>query len=132
KENVVGKVGEGFYLAMQGLTGGRIGIASQALGIAKGAFELSVKYSSERHTMGVPINQHQAIQIKLAQMSMKISAAELLVMKAALMEDEGKDVTRESSEAKLYASTIANDIAREAVQIHGGYGYVREYIVERM
>lgn len=132
KENVVGKVGEGFYLAMQGLTGGRIGIASQALGIAKGAFELSVKYSSERHTMGVPINQHQAIQIKLAQMSMKISAAELLVMKAALMEDEGKDVTRESSEAKLYASTIANDIAREAVQIHGGYGYVREYLVERM
>lgn len=132
KENVVGKVGEGFYLAMQGLTGGRIGIASQALGLAKGAFELSVKYSTERHTMGVPINQHQAIQIKLAQMSMKISAAELLVMKAALMEDEGKDVTRESSEAKLFASTIANDIAREAVQIHGGYGYVREYLVERM
>jgi alkylation response protein AidB-like acyl-CoA dehydrogenase len=132
KENIVGKVGEGFYLAMQGLSGGRIGIAAQALGIAKAAFDLSVKYSSERHTMGVPINNHQAIQIKLAQMSMKISAAELLVNKAAWMEDNGKDVNRVSSEAKLFASTIANDIAREAVQIHGGYGYVREYIVERL
>lgn len=132
KENVVGKVGEGFYLAMQGLTGGRIAIASQALGIAKGAFDLSVKYSGERHTMGVPINQHQAIQMKLAQMSMKISAAEMLVLKAAWMEDQGHDVTRQSSEAKLFASTIANDIAREAVQVHGGYGYVREYVVERL
>ena len=132
KENVVGKVGEGFYLAMQGLAGGRIGIASQALGLAKAAFDLSVKYSSERHTMGVPINQHQAIQIKLAQMSMKISAAELLVQKAAWLDDSGQDVSRQSSEAKLFASTIANDIAREAVQIHGGYGYVREYLVERI
>lgn len=132
KENIVGKVGEGFYLAMQGLSGGRIGIAAQALGIAKAAFDLSVKYSSERHSMGVPINNHQAIQIKLAQMSMKISAAELLVNKAAWMEDNGMDVNRVSSEAKLFASTIANDIAREAVQIHGGYGYVREYIVERL
>ncbi len=132
KENIVGKVGEGFYLAMQGLSGGRIGIAAQALGIAKAAFNLSVKYSSERHSMGVPINNHQAIQIKLAQMSMKISAAELLVNKAAWMDDKGMDVNRVSSEAKLFASTIANDIAREAVQIHGGYGYVREYIVERL
>ncbi|MFA7326459.1 MAG: acyl-CoA dehydrogenase family protein [Candidatus Kapaibacterium sp.] len=132
KENVVGKVGEGFYLAMQGLAGGRIGIASQALGLAKAAFDLSVKYSSERHTMGVPINQHQAIQIKLAQMSMKISAAELLVQKAAWLDDSGQDMSRQSSEAKLFASTIANDIAREAVQIHGGYGYVREYLVERI
>lgn len=132
KENVVGKVGEGFYLAMQGLSGGRIGIASQALGLAKAAFNLSVKYSAQRHTMGVPINQHQAIEIKLAQMSMKISAAELLVQKAAYLDDLGQDVGRESSEAKLFASTIANDIAREAVQIHGGYGYVREYLVERI
>ena len=132
KENVVGKVGEGFYLAMQGLAGGRIGIASQALGLAKAAFDLSLKYSAERHSMGVPINQHQAIQIKLAQMSMKISAAELLVQKAAYLDDLGQDVGRESSEAKLFASTIANDIAREAVQIHGGYGYVREYLVERI
>ena len=132
KENVVGKVGEGFYLAMQGLSGGRIGIASQALGLAKAAFDLSVKYSAERHTMGVPINQHQAIEIKLAQMSMKISAAELLVQKAAWLDDSGQDVGRQSSEAKLFASTIANDIAREAVQIHGGYGYVREYLVERI
>lgn len=132
KENVVSKVGEGFYIAMKGLSGGRIGIASQALGIAKGAFELSLKYAGERETMGVPINKHQAIQIKLAQMSMKISAAELLIQKAAWMEDCGEDITRQSSEAKLYASTIANEITREAVQIHGGYGYVREYIVERL
>lgn len=131
KENIVGKIGEGFYIAMKGLSGGRIGIASQALGIAKGAFELSVKYASERETMGVTINKHQAIQIKLAQMSLKISAAELLIQKAAWMEDSGEDITRQSSEAKLYASTIANEITREAVQIHGGYGYVREYLVER-
>jgi alkylation response protein AidB-like acyl-CoA dehydrogenase len=132
KENVVNNVGEGFYIAMKGLSGGRIGIASQALGIAKAALELSVKYAAQRETMGVPINKHQAIQMKLAQMSMKISAAELLVQKAAWMEDCGEDITRQSSEAKLYASTIANDITREAVQIHGGYGYVREYIVERL
>ena len=132
KENVIGEVGEGFYIAMKGLTGGRIGIASQALGIARGAYELSVKYASERKTMGIPINSHQAIQFKLAQMSMKISAAELLIRKAAWMKDNGMIPNRESSEAKLFASTIANEITREAVQIHGGYGYVREYQVERM
>jgi alkylation response protein AidB-like acyl-CoA dehydrogenase len=129
---LIGKVGEGFYIAMKGLSGGRIGIAAQALGIAQGAFELAVKYSKERKTMGVPICQHQAIEIKLAQMSMKISAARALVHKVAWMKDNGIDCNRESSEAKLYASTIANEVTREAVQIHGGYGYVREYQVERM
>lgn len=132
EENLIGSVGEGFYIAMKGLTGGRIGIASQALGIAEGAFELAAKYSAERKTMGSPINNHQAIQMKLAQMSMKISAAQMLVYKAAWMKDQGMDVARASSEAKLFASTIANEVTKEAIQIHGGYGYVREYQVERM
>jgi alkylation response protein AidB-like acyl-CoA dehydrogenase len=132
KENMIGNVGDGFYIAMKGLTGGRIGIASQCVGIAQGAFELALKYSKERKTMGVPICDHQLIQAKLAEMSMKISAARALTHKAAWLKDNGMDCNRESSEAKLYASTIANDVCREAVQIHGGYGYVREYQVERM
>jgi alkylation response protein AidB-like acyl-CoA dehydrogenase len=131
EQNLIGEIGEGFYIAMKGLTGGRIGIGAQCLGIAQAAFEASVKYSAERKTMGIPINGHQAIQLKLAQMSMKINAARSLVHKAAWMKQNGIDCNRESSEAKLYASTIANDIAREAVQVHGGYGYVREYNVER-
>ncbi len=131
-ENLLGQVGEGFYIAMKGLTGGRIGIAAQAVGIAQGAFELALKYSQERKTMGIPICEHQLIQAKLAQMSMKISAARMLVHKAAYMKDKGMNVNRQSSEAKLFASTIANEVTKEAVQIHGGYGYVREYQVERM
>jgi len=131
-ENLLGQVGEGFYIAMKGLTGGRIGIAAQAVGIAQGAFELALEYSQERKTMGIPICEHQLIQAKLAQMSMKISAARMLVHKAAYMKDKGMNVNRQSSEAKLFASTIANEVTKEAVQIHGGYGYVREYQVERM
>lgn len=131
-ENLIGKVGEGFYIAMRGLNGGRIGIASQSVGIAQGAFEAALKYSKERKTMGIPICEHQLIQAKLAQMSMKINAARMLVLKAAWLRDNKMDHIRESSEAKLFASTIANEVTREAVQIHGGYGYVREYIVERM
>jgi alkylation response protein AidB-like acyl-CoA dehydrogenase len=130
--NLLGKVGEGFYIAMKGLNGGRIGIAAQSVGIAQGAFEAAVKYSKERKTMGKPISDHQLIQAKLAEMSIKISAARLLTLKAAWLRDNGLDHAREASEAKLYASTIANDVTREAVQIHGGYGYVREYQVERM
>ena len=132
KENIIGAEGQGFYIAMKALAGGRIGIASQALGIAQGAFDLAVKYAGERQTMGVTINQHQAIQFKLAEMSTKISAARLLIYKAAWMKDNDMNPNRESSEAKLYASKIANEVAKEAVQIHGGYGYVREYQVERM
>lgn len=131
-DNLLGKVGEGFYIAMKGLNGGRIGIAAQSLGICKAAFEASLKYSKERKTMGVPICNHQIIQYKLARMSMKIDAAEMLVMKAAWLRDNGMDHIKASSEAKLFASTAASDITREAVQIHGGYGYVREYQVERM
>jgi alkylation response protein AidB-like acyl-CoA dehydrogenase len=132
KENLIGKVGEGFYIAMTGLNGGRIGIASQALGIAQGAFQLAVKYSKERKTMGVLIEKHQIIQHKIAEMSMKIDAARLLIYKAAYLKDTKQDHILASSQAKLFASTTAMDVCREAVQIHGGYGYVREYQVERM
>lgn len=131
-EHLIGQVGEGFYIAMRGLNGGRIGIASQSVGIAQGAFEAALKYSKERKTMDVPICEHQLIQAKLAQMSMKINAARLLTLKAAWLRDNKMDHIRQSSEAKLFASTIANEVTREAVQIHGGYGYVREYQVERM
>jgi alkylation response protein AidB-like acyl-CoA dehydrogenase len=131
-ENIIGKVGEGFYIAMRGLNGGRIGIAAQALGIAQGAFEASVRYARERKAFGKPIIEHQLIQAKLAQMSMKINAARLLIYKVAWLRDNGYDHIQEASEAKLFATTIANEITREAVQIHGGYGYVREYQVERM
>jgi alkylation response protein AidB-like acyl-CoA dehydrogenase len=130
--NVLNEIGQGFYIAMQGLNGGRIGIAAQALGIAQSAFERAVKYSKERKTMGKPICDHQMIQWKLAEMSVKISAARMLVWKAAWLRENKMDHIQASSEAKLYASTIANDVAREAVQILGGYGYVREYEVERM
>ncbi len=132
EDSIIGNLGEGFYIAMRGLNGGRIGIASQSVGIAQGAFELALKYSKERKTMGKFISEHQLIQAKLAQMSMKIDAARLLVLKAAWLKDNGLDHIKEASEAKLFASTIANEVTREAVQIHGGYGYVREYQVERM
>ncbi|MBM2816174.1 MAG: acyl-CoA dehydrogenase protein [Ignavibacteria bacterium] len=131
-DNVIGSVGKGFNIAMQGLTGGRIGIASQSLGIAIGAFEIALQYSRERKTFGKPLCEHQVIQFKLAQMKLKIDAARLLIQKVAYLRDSGQDHILASSEAKLYASTIANEVTREAVQILGGYGYVREYKVERM
>lgn len=132
KQNVIGKVGEGFYIAMRALNGGRIGIAAQAVGIAQAALEKSVRYAKARKTMGKPISEHQVIQYKLAQMSMNISAAEMLVFKAAYLRDAGMEHVRAASEAKLYATSIANDVTRQAVQIHGGYGYTREYEVERL
>lgn len=131
-ENLIGRIGDGFYIAMNGLNGGRIGIASQSVGIAAGAFEAAVKYSLERKSMGKYISEHQLIQAKLAAMSMKIDAARLLTHKAAWLKDNNLPHIKEAAEAKLFASTIANEVAREAVQIHGGYGYVREYHVERM
>ena len=129
--HVLGVVGNGFKIAMQTLNGGRIGIASQALGIASGAFEKAVKYTFERNAFGKPINQLQAIQFKLADMQVKIEAARLLILQAALRKDAHEDYIKEAAMAKLYASTIANEVASQAVQIHGGYGYVREYLVER-
>lgn len=132
QENIIGQVGQGFYIAMQALNGGRIGIAAQAWGIAEAALEKSINYSKQRKTMGTLIADHQLIQYKLAQMAMKISAAEMLVLKAAYFRDRGENHIRAASEAKLYASTIANEVARDAVQIFGGYGYTREYEVERL
>lgn len=132
ESNMISGIGDGFKIAMDALNGGRIGIAAQALGIAEAAYEASVRYSMERKTFGKLLSEHQAIQFKLAQMSMKINAARMLIWKAAYLRDKGENHIQAASEAKLYATTIANEITREAVQIHGGYGYVREYHVERM
>ncbi|MFT4970772.1 MAG: alkylation response protein AidB-like acyl-CoA dehydrogenase [Chitinophagales bacterium] len=132
KENRIGEDGFGFKFAMQTLSGGRIGIAAQALGIAQGAFELSVKYSQERQAFGKEISKHQAIAFKLADMATEIDAARLLVYKAATLKDEGKDYTQASAMAKVFASEVAMKTTVEAVQVHGGYGYVKEYHVERL
>jgi alkylation response protein AidB-like acyl-CoA dehydrogenase len=132
KENKIGDDGFGFIFAMKTLAGGRIGIASQALGIAAGALELSLKYSRVRKAFGKPINMHQAIQFKLADMATRVEASRLLCLKAAWDKDNQKDYAVSSSMAKVYASETAMWAAIEAVQIHGGYGYVKEYHVERL
>jgi alkylation response protein AidB-like acyl-CoA dehydrogenase len=132
KENRIGEDGFGFKFAMKVLAGGRIGIAAQALGIASGAYELSLKYSKERKAFGKEIMHHQAIQFKLADMATQIEAARLLILKAAALKDEGKEYGLASSMAKVFASETAMWVSTEAVQIHGGYGYVKEYHVERL
>lgn len=132
KENRIGEDGFGFKFAMNVLSGGRIGIAAQALGIAGGAFELSVAYSKERTAFGKPINQHQAIAFKLADMATEVEAARLLVYRAAWLKDQNKDFTAASAMAKVFASETAMKTATEAVQVHGGYGFVKEYHVERL
>jgi alkylation response protein AidB-like acyl-CoA dehydrogenase len=132
KENRIGEDGFGFKFAMKTLAGGRIGIASQALGIASGAYELSLAYSKQRRAFGKEIMHHQAIQFKLADMATKIEAARLLCLKAAWEKDKGMDYGLSSSMAKVYASETAMWTATEAVQIHGGYGFVKEYHVERL
>jgi alkylation response protein AidB-like acyl-CoA dehydrogenase len=132
KENRIGEHGFGFTFAMKVLAGGRIGIASQALGIASGAYELSLAYSKQRKAFGKEISQHQAIQFKLADMATRIEAARLLCFRAAWDKDRHSDYALSSSMAKVYASETAMWTATEAVQIHGGYGYVKEYHVERL
>ena len=132
KENRIGEDGFGFKFAMQILSGGRIGIASQALGIASGAMELAIAYSKEREAFGKPISQHQAIAFKLADMATEIEAARLLCMKAAWLKDTKQDFTKEGAMAKVFASKVAMDVTVEAVQVHGGYGFVKEYHVERL
>jgi alkylation response protein AidB-like acyl-CoA dehydrogenase len=132
KENRIGEDGFGFKFAMEILNGGRIGIAAQALGIAAGAYELALQYSKERKAFGRPICELQAIQFKLAEMYAKIEAARLLVYKAAYLKDIGEDYALAAATAKLYASEVAMWVTTEAVQIHGGYGYVKEYHVERL
>lgn len=131
-ENRIGEEGFGFSFAMESLNGGRIGISAQALGIASGAYELALAYSKERKTFGKPISQHQAIQFKLADMVTQIEAARLMVHKAAWLKDNNEEFAHASAMAKLYASQVAMDVTIEAVQIHGGYGYVKEYHVERL
>jgi alkylation response protein AidB-like acyl-CoA dehydrogenase len=132
KANRIGEEGFGFTFAMTTLNGGRIGIASQALGIAAGAYELALKYSKERKAFNKELSQHQAIQFKLADMATKIDAARLLVWQAASLKDQQKDFVKAAAQAKLFASQIAQEVTTEAVQIHGGYGYVKEYHVERL
>jgi alkylation response protein AidB-like acyl-CoA dehydrogenase len=132
KENRIGEEGFGFTFAMSTLNGGRIGIAAQALGIASGAYELALNYSKERKAFGKLISHHQAIQFKLSEMATKIDAARLLVHKAAYLKDYKKDFVKAAAMAKLFASQIAQEVTTEAVQIHGGYGYVKEYHVERL
>lgn len=132
KENRIGEDGFGFKFAMKTLSGGRIGIASQALGIAGGAFELSVAYAKQREAFGKPISQHQAISFKIADMATDIEAARLLVYRAAVLKDQHADYDQAAAMAKLFASSTAMKHTVEAVQIHGGYGFVKEYHVERL
>ena len=132
KENRIGEDGFGFKFAMKTLSGGRIGIASQALGIAAGAYELSVAYAKERQAFGKPISQHQAISFKIADMATEIEAARLLVYRAATMKDQHLNYDQAAAMAKLFASEVAMKHTVEAVQIHGGYGFVKEYHVERL
>lgn len=130
-ENIMWDIGKGFNFAMDTLNGGRIGIAAQALGIAEACLEASIKYSQERKAFGKPIADLQAIQFKIADMATNIEAAKLLTLEAAALKDAGKNYIKLAAMAKLYASRVAVQSALEAIQIHGGYGYVREYLVER-
>jgi alkylation response protein AidB-like acyl-CoA dehydrogenase len=132
KENRIGEDGFGFKFAMKVLNGGRIGIAAQALGIAAGSYELALAYAKEREAFGKPISQHQAIAFKLADMATEIEAARLLVYRSAWLKDQGADYGAAGAMAKVFASETAMKTATEAVQVHGGYGYVKEYHVERL
>ena len=132
KANRIGEEGFGFKFAMMVLNGGRIGIAAQALGIASGAYELAVKYAKERKTFGKEIGKHQGVGFKLADMATEVDAARMLCLRAAWMKDQGLPFDKESAMAKLFASEVAMKTTTEAVQVHGGYGYVKEYHVERL
>ncbi|MEE9430565.1 MAG: acyl-CoA dehydrogenase [Melioribacteraceae bacterium] len=131
EENIIGEVGKGFNFAMDTLNGGRYGIAAQAVGIAEGSFDAALKYANERKAFGTEIFNHQAIQFKLADMATDLEAAKLLTLQAAALRDAQKPYVKEASMAKLFASKVAVQNSLEAIQIHGGYGYVREYKVER-
>ncbi len=131
QENLLGEEGMGFVGAMQILDGGRISIAALAVGIAQGAYESAVRYSKEREQFGKPISEFQAIQFKLADMAVQIEAARLLMYRAAYLKDNGKKTTKESSMAKLYASEVSVRVCEEAIQIHGGYGYTKDYPPEK-
>jgi alkylation response protein AidB-like acyl-CoA dehydrogenase len=130
-ENRLGEEGQGFIQAMQILDGGRISIAALAVGIAQGAYESAIRYAKEREQFGKPIAEFQAIQFKLADMATQLEAARLLMYRAAYLKDQGKKVTKESSMAKLYASEMSVRVCEEAIQIHGGYGYTKDYPPEK-
>jgi alkylation response protein AidB-like acyl-CoA dehydrogenase len=130
-ENLVGEEGKGFNFAMSTLNGGRIGIAAQAVGIAEASLDAAINYSKERKAFGQEISKFQAIQFMIADMAVKVDAAKMLTLKAAALKDAGKSYVTEAAMAKLYASKISVECALDAIQIHGGYGYVREYLVER-
>ncbi len=130
-ENMLGKEGQGYYNALAILDGGRISIGAMCVGIARGAFEHAVRYAQERHAFGKPIHSFQAIKFKLADMATQIDAARLLILRAAAMKDAGKNLNLESGMAKLFASEVAMDVTDEAVQVFGGYGYIKEYPVEK-
>lgn len=132
KENLLGMKGKGFGIAMHTLDGGRIGIAAQALGLAEGAFESAVKYVKERKQFGRALGQFQNTQFQLAEMATRIEAAKMLVYKAAFAKETQKTYSVEAAKAKLYAAKTAMEVTEKAVQLHGGYGYIREYDVERM
>lgn len=131
EENLLGELGEGFVDALKILDGGRISIAALGLGIAQGAYESAVKYSKQREQFGHPIAEFQAIQFKLADMATQIDAARLLTLRAAYLKDQGRKVTRESAMAKLYAGEVAVKVSEEAIQIHGGYGFTKDYPPEK-
>jgi alkylation response protein AidB-like acyl-CoA dehydrogenase len=131
EQNVIGEVGDGFVQSLKILDGGRISIAALGLGIAQGALEESVKYSKERHQFGKPISNFQGISFKLAEMATKIEAGRLLTLRAATLKDAGKSVTKESAMAKYFTSEVAVEASTEAVQIFGGYGYTKDYPVEK-
>jgi alkylation response protein AidB-like acyl-CoA dehydrogenase len=130
-DHIIGDAGQGFMQAMRVLDGGRISIAALAVGIAQGAYEAALHYAKERHQFGKPIAEFQAIQFKLADMATQIDAARLMTYRAAAMKNYGKVVTKESSMAKLFASEVAVRVAEESVQVHGGYGYIKDYPAEK-
>ncbi len=132
KENILGEVGDGFKIAMSTLDGGRIGIASQALGIAQGAFDVTVEYMKQRKQFGKKLSQMQALQFEIAEMKTRIDAARLLIYRAAYMKSAGMKYGTESAMAKLFAAETAMYVTTKAVQLHGGYGYTKDYPVERM
>jgi len=132
KENRIGDEGSGFYSAMTILNGGRVGIAAQALGIATGAYERALNYSNERKAFGKLLFEHQDVQFKLADMATKIMAARLLIFNVAFLKDQNKNFVKAAAMAKLFASQIAQEVTSQSVQIHGGYGYVKEFHVERL
>jgi butyryl-CoA dehydrogenase len=131
-ENLLGKEGEGYRIALSNLEGGRIGIAAQAIGMARAALEAAVRYAGERTSFGVPINEHQAVAFRLADMATKVEVARQMVLHAASLRDAGQPCLREASMAKLFASEMAEQVCSDAIQIHGGYGYVDDFPVERI